>query len=151
MCRSGPKLCSVIGAVPGHVGELERWADPRAIVVLGLARQFVDSEETGADLVPLSGLSTCIQRHGRLPYRSRAALPNQPKRAGSWRRRDNVKEAARNHATPAAGRCGVTAIRIGDEGERCVVSQGLDARIVELVPTQLRPGRANTAAIDDAR
>lgn len=83
--------------------------------------------------------------------RSRAAPPNHQKLAGSRRRRDDVKEAARNHATPAAGRRGVTAIRIGDEGERCVVSQGLDARIVELVSTQLRPGRAKTAAIDEAR
>src|SRR5216683_6346513 len=87
----------------------------------------------------------------QMPHRSRAAPPNHRKLAGSWRRRDDVKEAARNHATPAAGRRGVTAIRIGDEGERCVVSHGFDARIVELVPAQLRPGRAKTAAIDEAR
>src|SRR6266446_929998 len=76
--------------------------------------------------------------------------PNHRKLAGSRRRRDNVKEAARNHAAPATGRRGVTAIRIGDEGERRVVSEGLDARIVELVPAQLRPSRAKTAAIDKA-
>ncbi len=96
-------------------------------------------------------LSLARSTSSEMPNRSRAAPSNHRKLAGSRRRRDDVKEAARNHATPAAGRRGVTAIRIGDEGEGRVVSQGLDARIVELVPAQLRPGRAKTAAIDEAR